>query len=303
MKKHIPPLLGILLISALLVAGIGAVLKYGILEPLGILRKEGILEMPFVLLADNELSGEVSLQMENHLNPTEPTVPETEPPIAPVQLCEVVPETEPPTESPTEPTEPAYVPVDAAWFDDALFIGDSRTVGLKHVDSLENADFFCRENMTVFTVEAWRCSDTDFRKKKLEEVLKQGEYGKIFINLGLNECGSDHDKVMTKYQEVLDKIQELEPDAVIILQTIMTVSKAKASDPKFSLERIGALNDRIMAAADGEKIRYIDVNKWIADEDGYLNKELSYDGTHLYGVGYAEWADWIIEEVGWLGIS
>ena len=55
----------------------------------------------------------------------------------------------------TENTEAAVssesmTTVDASYFDDALFIGDSRTVGLKEYGTLNNATFFANTGLSIY---------------------------------------------------------------------------------------------------------------------------------------------------------
>lgn len=303
MKKHTLTLVILLIVSSLLVAGVGAVLKYGVLKPLGIRREEGIMELPFVLMADKSLSYQVQSRWEAMRNPTQPP---TDPPQPPTEAApvETIPETELPTEVPTEPpTQPTYAAVDESWFDDVLFIGDSRTMGMRDMARLGDADYFCASSMTVFSVTTKPCSDEDFYNKYLTDVLESKTYGKIYVHLGLNECGNNHELVMEKYRELIGLIREKQPDAVIILQAIMSVTRNKASNPDFSLKRINNLNEQIAALAEDDTFRYIDTNGWITDEEGYMISEKSRDGCHLYGTGYIEWSQWILENAGSLGIS
>ena len=68
------------------------------------------------------------------------------------------------------------------------------------------------------------------------------------------------------------------------------------------MENVNALNARIEALAVDDHFRFIDVNEWLGDEEGYLRSEMTFDGCHLYGSGYEEWAQWLLENAGWLGI-
>lgn len=43
--------------------------------------------------------------------------------------------------------------VDADYFDDALMIGDSRTVGLKEYGTLGNATFYCDSGLSIYELE------------------------------------------------------------------------------------------------------------------------------------------------------
>ena len=76
--------------------------------------------------------------------------------------------------------------VDESYFDDALFIGDSRTVGLRdYTDLSEHADFFCETSLTIYKV-----LEEDFKNMgTVKEALENKDYGKIYIMVGINELG------------------------------------------------------------------------------------------------------------------
>ena len=288
-----------LLIPAVLLAALGSWLKYGVLRPLERYQEEPVFAVPFLLMVSDE---DRLLLRQEETHPAETNPPETQPP---------VPETEPPTQPPapeTEPapleTEPEPIQISESWFDDALFIGDSRTEGLSIFARLGQAQYFCQAGMTVYNVQSIRCSDTEFGKTNLSGLLSQNEYGKIYIGLGLNEIGYNRAGMLEKYQSLIDLIKEKQPDAVIVLQSIMTLSRDKAASREyFSLENIQDLNRDIAALAEDGQIHYIDVNEWIADEEGYLPDELSGDGCHLYGSEYDAWAQWLVDSAAKLEIS
>ena len=60
----------------------------------------------------------------------------------PVQVEEVQPE--------MVLKEDVFITSDSSYFDDALFIGDSRTVGLCEYGTLKNADYFASTGMSVY---------------------------------------------------------------------------------------------------------------------------------------------------------
>lgn len=300
MKKRIPALLWMLAVPAVLIAALGAYLKYAVLRPLELYQEEPVFAVPFLLIA-NEEDREL-LQWEEMLpEETQPpeTIPESTEPPEPTE-AETQPPTEPPVEE-TQPTEP--IEISESWFDDALFIGDSRTEGLSMFARLGEAQYFCKAGMTVYNVQSARCSDTEFGKTNLANLLSTNTYGKIYISLGLNEIGYNREGMLKNYQSLIDLVREKQPDAVIVLQAIMTLGRGKAASREyFSLENIQDLNQDIAALADGDQMRYIDVNEWIADEDGYLPDELSGDGCHLYGSEYESWAQWLMDSAATLGI-
>ncbi len=304
MNKHLLTLLCLLLITSVLVACLGGFLKYGVLRDLELCQDISIMAVPFVLLEDEGVKYALQTMAQKELEL--PADQSTEPPIT-EESTEAITEAQsdpPATEVPTEPpTEPWPEDVEESWFDDVLFVGDSRTVGLRDYARLGKAEYFCQVGMTVYGVLDAKCGDTNFGDTTLGDLLSTRSYGKIYVNLGLNECGSSHKSIISKYRQLLDLIQEKQPDAVIIVQGIMTVSREKAASKSyFGLDNLHALNDAIASLADGDQIRYIDVNEWLADEEGYMPSNWSGDGCHPYVAGYREWAQWLLDTAGDLHI-
>lgn len=186
-----------------------------------------------------------------------------------------------------------FVPVDITWFDDALFIGDSRTVGLRdYTDLSDHADFYCETSLTVF-----KALDKEFKGMgTIPEALAKKEYKKIYIMLGINELGTGTTEMyMEKYTEVIDTIHELEPEAMIFIQANMNVSAQKSSEDKiFNNNNIGARNNAIATLADNFRIFYIDVNEAVGDEQGALSGEYTYDQIHLLGRYNELWKEFLM---------
>ena len=268
MNKPLLRLTAMLTVTTMLVGISGAYIRNVILEPLGLYQQEHILSVPFMLMADEGVKYILRAKMESARTPeedatevvsTEPAseLQVTEEPTEPAEILS--------TEAPTEP-----VVLTEGWFDDALFIGDSRTLGMCCTRRLGEADYFSKGSMSTFTVRFWSVTDRDFYDKRLQFVLENFEYKKIFIHLGLNECGYEHPMVIEAYQELIDMIQELRPDAAIIIQSVMSVSRDKARDEQFSLERITNLNSLLYKLAEDNGLYYQDTNRFAADEEGYL---------------------------------
>ena len=64
---------------------------------------------------------------------------------------------------------------------DALFIGDSRTVGMMEYAGLTEANYFCSIGMDVFNIKKNRVSVPSVGKVTLEELLSNKKYGKIYM--------------------------------------------------------------------------------------------------------------------------
>lgn len=203
------------------------------------------------------------------------------------------------TETVTETEEvKSFHPVDDSYFSDAVFIGDSRTVGLHDYGGLNDSTFYATVGMNIYNLWTEKFCEVDGEKVTLEEALKAKQYGKIYFQIGINEMGRGTlDGFMTAYEDSVEKFRELQPDAVIFVQGIMKVAKEKSDkDPIFNNVGIEQRNERIAALADGKNIFYLDMNEVVCDEDGNLKSNLTFDDVHLYGSKYDIWVDYLKEK-------
>ncbi len=195
-----------------------------------------------------------------------------------------------------EVTEPAkqFTESDASYFDDALFIGDSRTLGLYEYGTLKNADYFCTQGMNVYDLPKESVTVGDLGNITLEKLFSEKSYGKIYIMLGLNELGYEFNRTVDQYRQCLDLVREKQPDAIIYIEANLHVTTERSStDSIFNNQNINRFNKAISEMADGEKTFYIDVNEYFDDDKGNLPSGLSSDHTHVYAKYYPEWCDWL----------
>jgi len=197
------------------------------------------------------------------------------------------------TATTTEPA-PSFVKSDASYFDDALFIGDSRTVGLFEYGTFKNADFFCTTGMSVYKLGTATVSIDGIGKTSLDNLFSQKSYSKIYIMLGINEIGYDFDNTITKYGEWLDYIEEKQPDVLIFIQSNLHVTKSRSeSDGYVNNQMIDRFNKSISKFANDKNRFYIDINEFFDDGEGNLPEDYTSDSTHVYAKHYAEWCDWL----------
>lgn len=183
--------------------------------------------------------------------------------------------------------------VDESYFDDAMFIGDSRTVGLRdYTDLSEHADFFCETSLTIY-----QALEEDFEGMgTVRDAIAKKNYGKIYIMVGINELGrGTTENFMEEYTKTVDALRELAPEAKIFIQGIMRVAKEKDSkDAIFNNSNINARNNAIATLADNKHIFYIDVNEAVCDEEGNLNSEYTFDKIHLLGAYNSLWKEFLL---------
>lgn len=196
------------------------------------------------------------------------------------------------------PGETAYMTVEDDYFADAVFIGDSRTVGMFEYAGLEEtAAFYASTGLTVYKLFDSEIVDVPGERKKIsvEEALQQNVFAKIYLMIGINEMGTGTvDSFIEKYQEVVDHLLELQPDAIIYLQGIIRVTTERSGQGDYiNNEGIDARNERIAQMADNERVFYLDVNPLICDETGGMIPDYTFDGVHLKAKYIDIWKDFL----------
>lgn len=194
----------------------------------------------------------------------------------------------------------SFTRVEEDYFDDALFIGDSRTQGMLEYGGLENrAAFYCQTSLTIYDLFKKNKAfiKEDGRKLTLTEALTAHQFGKIYLMIGINEMGTGTpESFFEEYARAVFKIRELQPDAVIFVQGIMRVAGEKnASDPIFNNTNINIRNVEIQTLADNRDIFYIDVNEAVCDESGNLHDDWTFDQIHLKAKYYLVWKEFLLD--------
>ena len=212
----------------------------------------------------------------------------------------VVPDTTPGTEqnpdaaAQAEPMQYAFTEVPREYFDDALFIGDSRVTGVELYSGWDNLTYYAEGGMTVYSMFQSKTAQVEGQTLTIEEALRKRSFGKIYLEIGINEMGTGTvDSFMEAYEAAVDYLRELQPDAILYVCGIMYVEQSKSeSDPIFNNPAIQERNDRIAALADGENIFYLDINEVVTDETGNLNPDYTWDEVHLLGKYDVIWLEY-----------
>ncbi len=226
----------------------------------------------------------------------------TEETTQPVQTQPEPDTTAPPdTEETSAPDTPTSLPANSgahksANFGNVLFIGDSRTVGLKDNADLGAANVFAENGLNIFRLFKDAVNVPGQGQVTLENLLLSHQYDKIYVMLGINEIGYSLDKVIEKFGHALDKIQNYQPNTTIYIQANLMIQKSRSDrDAVYNNANMRYLNDHMAAFADGVKRIFIDANPLFGDGAGNLSPQYACDDFHLIGVYYTVWADWIWE--------
>ena len=190
-----------------------------------------------------------------------------------------------------------------AYFENCLFIGDSRTQGLQLNSGIASAKFYAERGLNVRTVYTQEIVEDIWKEEAEEEseseeseseeegsgkitvmdALDKEQYRKIYVCFGINELGWSYPEVFQEnYGSLISDILIKQPDAEVIVYGILPVTYAKdQSDDIFNMERVHLFNELIMDMADGEGATYRDLSAAICTKYGYLAPGATTDGIHL----------------------
>lgn len=184
------------------------------------------------------------------------------------------------------------------YFSDALFIGDSRTAGLREYGSFEDADYFATPGLSIYSVPKTKVTIQDYEDITLDSLLEKKEYGKIYLMLGINELGYRFEQTVERYREFVEGIQEKEPGAVLYLCANLHVTITRSeNDAIYNNQNIDKMNEEIRKLAEEKGLHYLDVNELYDDENGNLNEEYASDDSHVLAKYYELWCEWLVENI------
>ena len=221
-------------------------------------------------------------------------------------------------EESSEQEESQYTPtpvisgetVDASWFDDAVFVGDSVTLKLSYYadyGSLGNADFLCAGSLGYNNAQ-WGYDHPDNVhpvyngiKYTVEDGVAMLQPKKIFIMLGMNDIGLyGVDGAVEGMKSLTAKIQQRCPDAVIYVQSVTPMlSYKQLSD--LNNTTIDAFDQAIQPICQERGYIYLDVASAVNDGYGNLMEAYCSDATamglHFSDAGCEAWVNYLKSHV------
>lgn len=188
--------------------------------------------------------------------------------------------------------------VDNSYFQDAAFVGDSRTDGF-----LIYSGIGCGENLTSNGLSIFQLAKKKVLKRNgvsytLLEALGQKQYGKVYLSLGINELGYNDDEGFYRaYCNAVDAIRSCQPDAVIYIQGLIPVNEkvvAAAGGPSYlENDHLLVYNDLMKRVAREKQVAFLDLNPEFTDETGQLPADASKDGVHLKSSYCKQWLEYL----------
>lgn len=182
-----------------------------------------------------------------------------------------------------------------AYFDDAIFFGDSISTGIPLYQVMKNASVVAFTGINTHSINTKEVIDTPNGRVTMLEAAKQyGNKKKVYIMLGANGIDFDKPTFIEGYRQFVLSVKAQYPGAVIYLQSMTPVTKdCYLTYPSVNNEKLEEYNISIMALSNELKVYYVDVAQALMDENGELPKEASVDGMHMSAEYYTKWFDYL----------
>lgn len=234
-----------------------------------------------------------------------PAPVETPAPEEPAEAGTAETETDTAAETPESGTT-----VDAAWFDDAAFVGDSVSLKLSYYAAatgcLGNAQFFASGSLGSANA-MWELSDPQAvhpsyqgEKMLVEDCVAASGAKKLFIMLGMNDIAVyGVDGAVENYRTLLGRILAKSPGLTVYVQSMTpTTSGSNLIGEKINSDSIRQYNAQLQQLCQQQGWRYVDVASVMYDESGqYLCADYCSDpddmGVHFTEAGCQAWVDYL----------
>ena len=196
-------------------------------------------------------------------------------------------DSDPPEEKTDQPAwfVPESQAVDASWYDDAVFLGDSRLDGFRLYAGPSGATYFTEAGAKALSIQEKNTERLpDGSKVPMLKALEGKTFSKVYLNLGMNNLG-DYDlqkEFVEAYAQDIDRIRAIQPDCDIYLMTLFPVTAEQEAKGSYVNNRaIDDLNSCIRYLAAQKGTYLLEVGGLLRDGDGNLPSEDSFDGIHL----------------------
>ncbi len=214
----------------------------------------------------------------------------------------------------TQPSEPEVIPtydasdavaaspaVGAEYFDDALFIGNSLMKVFSHAVSDQiGGTHFVTIGLSV---------QTFFTKPFIpgggdtlltaSEALETVEFSKVYLMFGANELAWPSPEGWAGiYGSIIDRIHEVNPDAVIYVQSVLPICHDKyiqSSEYQEGVTNEAAVrfNELLLLVCRDRGAHFVNVAEAVRTEEGGLIPEATNDGLHLNYTYCLHWLDYL----------
>lgn len=186
--------------------------------------------------------------------------------------------------------------VDESYFQDAVFIGDSRMEGFHNLSGITEGNFVTAVGMELENIQTEAQISTAKGNVTVLDALKNLNFTKIYMMIGTNELGAyNMDDVRTNYETVLDSIKlcSSSTDPIVYIYSVIYVDESLVETGDYvNNKNVDAVNLEILQMCKEKGYHYINLNEVLSDGYHSLISGASSDGIHLEQPYYQEWLNY-----------
>ncbi len=188
-------------------------------------------------------------------------------------------------------------PVEVDHFNKAVFIGDSRMLGLIKYTDLNPVNF-CGVGFSVASYDTVTFIKSGDNNLTVRDALRElTDYDAVYISTGLNELGWSAESFESEYSRMLDDILAVVKGRPVYVQLIMPVTtgfeSSRIMNPyKLKNSNVEVFNGIIREIAVKKQLYLLDCSDMFNLENNTLNPVFSSDGAHLTREAYKTQLDY-----------
>jgi len=197
-------------------------------------------------------------------------------------------------------------PVDASYFDDAVFVGDSVTASLQYYcaakGALGNAKFLCATSLSPINAHKSVSANSTHpvylgEKMLIEDGVAKIGAKKVYIMLGINSLYTFNETV-NGMRNLINKIVQKSPGVKIIIQSVTPMTKnSPIKKATLNNDVIKRYNAELIKMASENGWHYINVYDAVADSNGDLRGDYCSDpktmGIHFNYTADEAWVNYL----------
>jgi len=196
-------------------------------------------------------------------------------------------------------------PVNADYFSDVVFVGDSVTQKLMFYDiadgRLSNAQWLCSSSLGL-TNAMWAIDNPDAvhpsyqgQKVSVPEGVARSGRTKVYILLGVNDLPyCDKDMALERFVALTDRIKVFAPNAQLYVQSVTPLYKEAGN---LTTARVDVYNAAVSEYCRQKGWYFLDVASVLRDEHGRLPLAYCSDpdtmGIHFTDAACNKWVDYL----------
>ena len=186
--------------------------------------------------------------------------------------------------------------VDDSFFNNAVFIGDSRMEGFRNASGITQGTFLTGIGLAINDMDK-QIIQTAEGNISVYQGLSGHQYDRIYLMLGANDLGYyPWEDFLPTFKSVLEEFHQLQPQAIIYVCSVIYVDESKiaAGFEYDNNDNVRTINGYILEACDELWYSYyLNLNEIFSDGTGSLISDASPDGIHLYADYLAMMLDYL----------